>query len=556
MRGRSVGFRKIEMLYKLSPKISIEFCCISVLFIVGLLIRLYRLSVPSLWWDEITTAQWANHSYLGTLSLLRHWEFPPFYYIILNGWVHLLGNGEWTLRFPSVIFSSLTIIIIYKLGKELFSKDVGLIAASLLAFSPFALNYAQDAKMYALFWLLAAGSFLSFFRFLNRHTDSAYRDYIIISILCCYTMYTGFLLLMTQSLIYLITVTRARWKQWFTGQLLIVSFCAPWVIYFLCSQHTSWSLRWPGVPFDYVKFFLIAFLQIIGGCVDGWGKINCFLYAFLIVYFLIGTVSYKNKKPSISFPENSYYLLLWIIVPIFIYFLSDYFFIRAQLHERYIGFLQVPIILLVSRQINNLNSLTKKIVVLGMVIIGMNNTYLYFKYNLKHTDGDWRTTAEELTQDLGRDDIVLSFIDIPDFKYYYKGDTRRFFMIPGMISSEFIGPVARSSLAGIESIRGTILDPNNKGGVWEDISSTQVCLRPNTFLKRDDIQEIAKGDADKIYSILIQAYLMKSGINKQHFHSIFVLYKSQMAPEINLNGFFVDYKVSNFGMGFLHFKRS
>ncbi len=491
------------MLYKLKSKTSIEFWVILVLFIMGLLVRLYRLGGPSLGDDEILTTLRINHSFLDTIRLLKGSSFPPLYYGILNLWVHAFGNGEWALRFPSAIFSSLTVIVIYKLGVELFGKGVGLISASLLVFSPFALHYAQFAKMYALFWFLAAGSFLFFFRFLRDQKKSSYRFYIIASILCCYTMYTGFLFLMAQTIIFLSMGERTSRKKWFTGQLIIISFCIPWVIYFLCSKREEWGLIRPSAAFDYFRFLLTAFQFIIGSTFEiwireswakfsfklYWGEVNYFIYAFMITFFLIDAlaISYKSKKERGALPTNHYCLLIWMIIPLFIYFMFDHFFVHIELKARYIGFLQVPIILLVSSQIDNLHGLIKRILIVVIFIMAMSNTYLYIKDTLRYPQQDWRTAARELTQDLGENDIVLSFVPIPQFQYYYKRDTRSFFKI-----SE------------------------------KDCSSE---------------------------------FLVKKGILTQHVNSIFILFKEQLASEIRLNGFFLDYKIGHWGIGFLHFKR-
>jgi len=538
-------------------RLSSEFILILLFFTIGLFIRLYRLWGPSLWVDEIITAQWIDHSLLSTISILRQWEFPPFYYIILNLWAHVFGYSEWVLRFPSAIFSSLTIIVVYKLGKEIFSEGVGSIAAVLLVFSPFAINYAQDAKMYALFWFLEAASFLFFFRYLKDQKANAYRWYVITSVLSCYTMYTGFLLLAAQYVIVLLMKDKEGSRKWVKGQLVVVLSCAPWIIYFLCSRHASWDLRSSIAVFDYSKFFLRSFLSIIGGSLDHWGKINCFLYGFLITFSLIDILigSYKNKKTGLPLSTHYYGLLIWLTVPVFIYWFFDRFFFHAILFARYIGFLQIPLILLVGSQINHFNGFIKKVLLVIMVLIAMNNTYLYFKYDLKYADGDWRSTAQEFPQNIGENDIVLSFVEIPFFKYYYKGDTHRFFMLPVKVRSEYFGPVARSSFRGLDAIRGTILDPNNKNGVWEDASPSQVRLKPDILLKEDDIQEIAKGDSDQMLSILIQSYLVKSGIIGERVHSVFILYRSLLAPDIKLNGFHLDRRVSNRGMGYLHFKR-
>ena len=378
------------MLYQLKSKLSIECWLISVLFIIGLLIRLFHLDGSWLGYDEIFTTIRINHSLFDTIRLLGHSEFPPLHYIILNLWTHVLGHDEWALRFPSAIFSSLTILVVYKLGKELFNKEVGLISVLLLTFSPFALNYAQYAKMYALFWFLAAGSFLFFFRFLKDQKSGSYRLYISASILCCYTMYTGFLLLLTQSVIFLFLGEKTRRQKWFTGQLIVLAFCAPWIIFFLCSRHHFFILDSSSAAFDYVAFFERSFLFMTGSCPDNlmgvtgsyWGgELNCFLYVFLILFLLIKAFSYNKRKIGFYFSVEQYCLLMWIIIPTLIYFVFDCFFVHVKLGVRYIGFLQVPLILLVSSQINHLYVLIRGILVSLIVVIALSNICLYFRDN-------------------------------------------------------------------------------------------------------------------------------------------------------------------------------
>ncbi len=67
-----------------------------------------------------------------------------------------------------------------------------------------------------------------------------------------------------------------------------------------------------------------------------------------------------------------------------------------------------------------------------------------------------------------------------------------------------VGIVAKSSLSGIDSIRGTILDPDNKNGIWKKVFLRWARLKPNTDLKEDAVREIVKGDFDKVWAILQQ----------------------------------------------------
>jgi ankyrin repeat protein len=64
------------------------------------------------------------------------------------------------------------------------------------------------------------------------------------------------------------------------------------------------------------------------------------------------------------------------------------------------------------------------------------------------------------------------------------------------------GTVLKSRFSGINSIIDTILDPNNKNGYWQDVSPTEVRLKPNSNIKEGDVKEIAKDDFDKIWAIL------------------------------------------------------
>ncbi|MBF0511151.1 MAG: glycosyltransferase family 39 protein, partial [Candidatus Omnitrophica bacterium] len=194
-----------------NPKKAISpFLIILTLFLIGFGLRLYHLGTFSLCDDEIVTVLKLKSSFFSTLGGLRSAQFPPLHYVILYGWTSLLGHSEWALRFPSALFSALTVIVIYQLGYEFFNKEVGVVSALLLAFSPFALDYGQNVKMYALFWLLTAGAFLFLFLFIKTQEKRDLSLYVGTSILSCYTMYTGFLFLLGHTIIYLLFGTRER----------------------------------------------------------------------------------------------------------------------------------------------------------------------------------------------------------------------------------------------------------------------------------------------------------------------------------------------------------
>lgn len=122
---------------------------------LGFAIRLFHLSHQSLWMDEFFTRYYADvfpQQFLWNQGL-RVEPTPPLYYTLVAGWMHLFGTSEAALRSLSVLASGLTIPFVFVLGRELEGPRVGLVAALLFALSPIQINFAQEARSYALLLL-------------------------------------------------------------------------------------------------------------------------------------------------------------------------------------------------------------------------------------------------------------------------------------------------------------------------------------------------------------------------------------------------------------------
>jgi uncharacterized membrane protein len=118
--------------------------------ILAFALRVHDLGSQSLWYDEAVTAQVVQQG----LAELARWTAddiqPPLYYAITAGWVQLAGLSEWALRFPSLFFGLLMVPLAWALGRRLFGRVAGNIAALLAALHPLWLYYSQEARMYTL----------------------------------------------------------------------------------------------------------------------------------------------------------------------------------------------------------------------------------------------------------------------------------------------------------------------------------------------------------------------------------------------------------------------
>jgi 4-amino-4-deoxy-L-arabinose transferase-like glycosyltransferase len=131
---------------------------VSLVLMLGLALRTYRLDHQSLWSDEGISLQRSAQSLPQMLAGMPVEQLPG-YFVLLHLWIALAGEDDFALRFFSVWPSVLAIAVIFRLGADLGGRRAtrwpGLIAALLLAANPFQIWYAQEARGYS--WLFACG---------------------------------------------------------------------------------------------------------------------------------------------------------------------------------------------------------------------------------------------------------------------------------------------------------------------------------------------------------------------------------------------------------------
>ncbi|HXF63271.1 MAG TPA: glycosyltransferase family 39 protein, partial [Caldilineaceae bacterium] len=179
---------------------------LALLTLLAFALRVYRLDVQSLWYDEGVTAEIARRG----IAELTRWTAgdiqPPLYYYVIAGWGRLAGWSEWSLRFPSVFFGTLVVPLLAAVTIALTRRRVaGLLAGALAALHPLLLYYSQEARMYAM--LTALGLLLGY---LIIHGESAIRyralhwsAYVVVATAAAYTHYFAFFLLVALAAAYI-----------------------------------------------------------------------------------------------------------------------------------------------------------------------------------------------------------------------------------------------------------------------------------------------------------------------------------------------------------------
>lgn len=126
-------------------------------------LRLHHIGAKSLWYDELLELDIAQGTVSNILPQLMRHAAMPLDYFLLHGWI-MLGRQETWVRLPALFFGILAVPLIYKLGRHLFNRRVGYLAALLLTFSSFAVAYGQEARPYALLLFSVTVAYLGLWR--------------------------------------------------------------------------------------------------------------------------------------------------------------------------------------------------------------------------------------------------------------------------------------------------------------------------------------------------------------------------------------------------------
>ncbi|HRJ41953.1 MAG TPA: glycosyltransferase family 39 protein, partial [Caldilineaceae bacterium] len=121
------------------------------------LLRFFLIGSKTVWLDEAFSIWLARQPLWDMWSwLIRIDQHPPLYYTLLHGWVSFWGDLQGSVRMLSALCSSLAVPVFYAGVRRLTDRPSALIAALILAISPFHIRFAQEARMYGLLTLAVA----------------------------------------------------------------------------------------------------------------------------------------------------------------------------------------------------------------------------------------------------------------------------------------------------------------------------------------------------------------------------------------------------------------
>jgi mannosyltransferase len=371
---------------------------VTLLLLLGssIALRLECLGCRPFWSDECFSVEIAWLDGRNFLHLMWWREANmSLYYVLLGIWLRIgqhlgphfgqhFGPGEFFIRSLSVWMAAATLPAIYWLARMLYDSRVALIAAALFTFNAYNVRYAQEARSYALFMLLAtlsSGFLIAWLRAPSRRNRMVY---VLVSILAVYAHFYALLLVAAHWLVFrwfgsppnaAEELHAARSAQMRRAWITIGIAVSPLLIFI--AKTGAGPIRW--VPRPGVHDLLEFFERLAGG--SNW--------ALAAICAVAGVAAIRPLRKRLVARDQSWetwrcqFLLLWLLFPVGLTVLLS--FARPVFLARYMIFCLPALLILVAAGLARLRHPWLLAATLsGILLLSLQGIVLCYSHDFDH----------------------------------------------------------------------------------------------------------------------------------------------------------------------------
>jgi uncharacterized membrane protein len=352
---------------------------LSLIVISGVILRIYNINFDDLWYDEIISFWVANpeHPIVDFLKIHNNIEITtPTFNFILKVFFELFGYDVNLGRYLPAIFSILTIITTFYLSKILIGNFF-LLPIFLISFNIFLIKYSQELRVYSVLIFFASLSLIFFLKLLNEKIKKIDVTYFLITLLILISLHLFSLFVVASYILYLLLVYIKKKKNYFYLNLILsivsifaILYYVPYILNFSENLNSNLDINYHFIKKTSLSFYTnFYFSKFFGSRLIG----GIFLLSLVILIF-------KNKKLFLKLDKNLAILFV-IILSYSVPLIFGYLF-KPLLLSRYVSYLVIFIVLLISSlifKISNKNKRNYFIFFLILITFGNHFTEQSFK---------------------------------------------------------------------------------------------------------------------------------------------------------------------------------
>ena len=389
------------------------------IILLGYAVRLYKLGVQSLWYDESVSAYLAN---LSPVQLIEHTArdiHPPGYYLLLRYWTTIFGRTEFGLALLSVVFGVLLIPLTYIMARYLANRKVANWSAFLVAISPFNLWYSQEVRMYTLGAALGMLAIYLALRALAAGPPASRRNYwlgyAIFAVLGLYTLYYYAFLLLAFNLTLLVfgayQVRKSELlKPVIFANALVVIFYLPWIPVAWRQTSNPPVPAWRSPP-EFWSVVLESWTALsLGQSVEHltvWPLLLLSLVLFMVGLRYLSTTGLLNKAIDPVF--RTVLLVAYTFGPLLAIYLIS--FITPLYHVRYLFTYSPAFYIVAGAGLVWFTRRRHRAVAIALVLL-LSAASLYsiyqFHFNARYQADDYRAAVNFIRQHWQPGDVILA----------------------------------------------------------------------------------------------------------------------------------------------------
>ena len=280
---------------------------LAVITFCGAWLRISHLGNKSLWLDEGATVALARASWQHFAWVWWHGEanLQTIYFLLMRGWIHL-GSSEPFLRLPSAIFGIVTIPALYSAARKFTGVWESLAAAALLAFSPSAVYYSQEARGYTLATLLVLASTYFFVRAVDGGRRRDWVLWTLCGMVAFYCHDFTALVLVAEVVSLLFKAPPVPWRKVILGGAIIFVAAVPGLTYVFRASPENLHFVWMPAPSLKESWHLAMFF--------GGSGLKVALSLVLWIAGLMAVIR-ARRNGAVDDYWRGMLLVMWAVVP-------------------------------------------------------------------------------------------------------------------------------------------------------------------------------------------------------------------------------------------------
>ena len=352
----------------------------SIIFIlIGIFLRTYQLNFENYWLDEMISFWVADPSLSFSDTFFRRDQIeqsPILFDLILKKYLEFFDYNPEVGRHVALIFGILSIPLLGVLSYQVSKNNSFLLSILLISINIYLIKYSQETRPYSLVFFLSTVNLIFYYKIISTNITFSKKIFffllfVIFSVVTFSSHPFTFILFFSQILnsIYFFLFFRRKNYLFFLSIPIILLIYLFLNFDYIISQlsynefflsHESWKF-----------FYNYYFSRFFGS------KIMGLIYLSTLIYLII---TFRKK---IFLTLNNYLLLVFIFLFSYIIPLVYSYLKTPILTDRYIIFVLIPILILISSLIFEIENKKIKIFLLVFILVPtIINNYIEIKYRI------------------------------------------------------------------------------------------------------------------------------------------------------------------------------